>query len=581
MSGKPEGPQRIKRREALTLRSWGDRPVGPAADRLDSDVVVDCGWGRLIFAHTFDDPRNLASALRAEGEGLRDIAFYVRDPHVVLALAPQELFLDPSHTYRLWLSSYRPPKMQPRGFTVRRLRTKADAEATNRIYASRGMVRTHPASFPWQQRRSDVLSYYVAEDRESGDIIGTVTGIDHVRAFNDPDNGSSLWCLAVDPQAAHPGIGQALTLRLAEHFVAQGRAFMDLSVMHDNEEAIALYEKLGFQRTPAFCVKRKNPINEPLFAPDHKDVELNPYAEIITDEARRRGIIVDMLDEQLAYFRLTLGGRSITCRESLTELTSAVAFCRCDDKRLSHRVLKAADLRVPAQQEAEGEAENNAFLAEYGQVVVKPARGEQGAGVSVDLRTAPELDEAIEAARRVCPDVVIEEFVEGQDLRVIVIGGEVVAAAVRKPPQVTGTGRHTVTELIEKYNRRRMAATGGKSKVPHDDETERCVRAAGYELDSVPVAGETFMVRKAANLHTGGTIHDVTEQVHPTLIEASVAAASALEIPVVGLDLAVPDIEGPEYAIIEANERPGLANHEPQPTAERFIDLLFPQTAVR
>jgi len=581
MSGKPEGPQRIERREALTLRSWGDRPVGPAADRLDSDVVVDCGWGRLIFAHTFEDPRNLASALRAEGEGLRDIAFYVRDPHVVLALAPQELFLDPSHTYRLWLSSYRPPKMQPRGFTVRRLRTKSDAEATNRIYASRGMVRTHPASFPWQQRRSDVLSYYVAEDRETGDIIGTVTGIDHVPAFNDPDNGSSLWCLAVDPQAAHPGIGQALTLRLAEHFVAQGRAFMDLSVMHDNEQAIALYDKLGFQRTPAFCVKRKNPINEPLFVPEHKDVELNPYAEIIIDEARRRGIMVEMLDEQLAYFRLTLGGRSVTCRESLTELTSAVAFCRCDDKRLSHRVLKAADLRVPAQREAADEATNNAFLAEHSRVVVKPARGEQGAGVSVDLRATAELDEAIEAAQRVCPDVVIEEFVEGQDLRVIVIGGEVVAAAVRKPPQVTGTGRHTVTELIEKYNRRRMAATGGKSKVPHDDETERCVRAAGYELDSVPAAGETFMVRKAANLHTGGTIHDVTEQVHPTLIEASVAAADALEIPVVGLDLAVPDIGGPEYAIIEANERPGLANHEPQPTAQRFIDLLFPQTAVR
>ncbi len=59
------------------------------------------------------------------------------------------------------------------------------------------------------------------------------------------------------------------------------------------------------------------------------------------------------------------------------------------------------------------------------------------------------------------------------------------------------------------------------------------------------------------------------------------AAAQALEIPVVGLDLAVPDVEGPEYAIIEANERPGLANHEPQPTAERFIDLLFPQTAVQ
>ncbi len=425
-----------------------------------------------------------------------------------------------------------------------------------------------------------MLTYFVAEDSDTGEVIGTVTGIDHVHAFDDPDNGSSLWCLAVDPQAAHPGIGQALTLRLAEHFVAQGRAFMDLSVMHDNEQAIALYEKLGFQRTPVFCVKRKNPVNEPLFAPGESEIEPNPYARIIIDEARRRGILVEVLDNQLAYFRVTLGGRSVTCRESLTELTSAVAFCRCDDKRLTHRVLQAAGLKVPTQQEAASDVENAEFLSQHGRVVVKPARGEQGAGVSVDIRTLGELAHAIELARRECADVVIEDFVEGQDLRVIVIGGEVVAAALRKPPQVTGTGRHSVTKLIEKYNRRRMAATAGKSKVPHDEETERCVRAAGYELDSVPPAGATLTVRKAANLHTGGTIHDVTHQVHPALIEASVAAARALEIPVVGLDLAVPDVEGPEYAVIEANERPGLANHEPQPTAERFVDLLFPQTAV-
>jgi GNAT-family acetyltransferase (TIGR03103 family) len=579
MSPTPEGPRRIERREALTLRSWGDRPVGPAAGKLPSDVVLPCGWGRLIFAHTFEDSHAVAATLRAEEEGHRDIAFYVRDPHVVVGLAPQELFLDPSHTYRLWLSTYRPPKAQPRGFTVRKLRTKADAEAVNRIYASRGMVTTTPRSFLWEHRRSKALVYLVAEDRDTGDVIGTVTGVDHVHAFDDPDNGSSLWCLAVDPQAAHPGIGQTLTLRLAEHFVAQGRAFMDLSVMHDNQEAIALYEKLGFQRTPVFCVKHKNPINEPLFVPEQTAADQNPYAQIIIDEARRRGIAVEMLDDQLAYFRLTLGGRSVTCRESLTELTSAVAFCRCDDKRLSHRVMGGAGLRVPAQREAASDVENAEFLSQHGRVVVKPARGEQGAGVSVDVRSPGELADAVEAARRECTDVVLEEYVEGQDLRVIVIGNEMVAAAVRRPPQVTGTGRHTVSELIEKYNRRRMAATGGKSKVPEDEETKRCVRAAGHELDGVPAAGETVTVRKAANLHTGGTIHDVTDQVHPALVEASVAAAQALEIPVVGLDLAVPDVDGPDYAIIEANERPGLANHEPQPTAKRFIDLLFPQTA--
>lgn len=83
-------------------------------------------------------------------------------------------------------------------------------------------------------------------------------------------------------------------------------------------------------------------------------------------------------------------------------------------------------------------------------------------------------------------------------------------------------------------------------------------------------------MRRTANLHTGGTLEDVTAQLHPVLIDAAVRAARALDIPVVGLDLLVPAPDQPEYVFIEANERVGLANHEPQPTAERFIDLLFP-----
>jgi D-alanine-D-alanine ligase-like ATP-grasp enzyme len=175
--------------------------------------------------------------------------------------------------------------------------------------------------------------------------------------------------------------------------------------------------------------------------------------------------------------------------------------------------------------------------------------------------------------------VIIESYVEGDDVRIIVIGSEVVAAAVRKPARITGTGEHTVKELLEKYNRRRMAATGGESQVPLDAETERCVRLAGYEMDTVLPAGETLTARKTANLHTGGTIHDITPNLHPELRAAAVNAAAAIGIPVTGLDLAVPDLEGSDYAVIEANERPGLANHEPQPTAERFVDLLFPETA--
>ncbi len=213
--------------------------------------------------------------------------------------------------------------------------------------------------------------------------------------------------------------------------------------------------------------------------------------------------------------------------------------------------------------------------------MVKPARGEQGAGISVDISHADDLEAAIGKARKVCDNVLLEEFVTGQDLRVIVIGDEVVAAAVRRPARITGNGVDTVEQLIKRQSRRRAAATGGESKIPLDSETQRCIKLSGYQMDSVLPEGEKLFVRKTANLHTGGTIHNVTDQLSPAIAQAARDAAKALDIPVTGLDFLVSDVSGDQYVIIEANERPGLANHEPQPTAERFIDLLFPQTIQR
>jgi GNAT-family acetyltransferase (TIGR03103 family) len=354
---------------------------------------------------------------------------------------------------------------------------------------------------------------------------------------------------------------------------------MDLSVIHDNEQAIALYEKLGFFRVPMFTIKHKNVINEALFTEPHfDDGDLNPYARIIINEARRRGIGVEIIDAEGAFFRLTYGGRSYVCRESLTELTTAIAMSICDDKRVTRRIVKAANVRVPNQIYAVDDERMAAFLETHKSVVVKPARGEQGKGVSVNLTTMGDIKRAITAAHTMCNDVIVEEFVQGVDLRLVVIDYRVVAGAVRKPAQVLGTGRATIRELIESQSRRRAAATGGESTIPVDVETERCVAEAGYSLDDVLPTESQIFVRKTANLHTGGTIHDVTGILHPALIEAAVQAARAIDIPVTGIDFIVKSPTTPEYWFIEANERPGLANHEPQPTAERFIDLLFPQS---
>ena len=548
----------------------------PAAPEAKPDSIIDCGWGRLLFSQTFRDVDHLVSEIRAEGPEQRDIALYVSDPHVLLAAAPTELFLDPSHTYRLNLSTYRGAHRRPSGFRVRRMVPDTDADAVNRLYALHRMVEVRPEFFARHAAEGRLLTYFVAEDEETGAVIGTVTGVDHAVAFEDPERGSSLWALAVDPQTPHPGVGEALIRWLAEHYIARGAGYMDLSVLHDNEGAIALYDKLGFQRLPMFAVKRRNVINERLFVGKDPATEMNPYARIIINEARRRGIGVEVIDAAGGLFELRSGGRTVRCRESLSELTTAVALSICDDKAMTRRIVAAAGVAVPDEVDAGDVDAVRAMLEQHGSLVVKPARGEQGRGVAVDLDTMESVEQAIEAARRLSDKVLVETFHRGEDLRLVIIGFKLVAAAIRRPAEVVGNGRDTVRALIERQSRRRAAATGGESQIPLDAETERCVARAGFGLDDIPEAGRAFPVRKAANLHTGGTIHDVTEVVHPRLVEAGIRVARAIDIPVVGVDFIVANPAEPDYVFIEANERPGLANHEPQPTAERFIDLLFP-----
>jgi GNAT-family acetyltransferase (TIGR03103 family) len=564
--------------DALSTRSWDARPSHLTKD-IVTDVALECGWGRLLFGQTFADHDRLVAEVSREEPGRRDICLYVREPHVLVSKAPQELFIDPSHTYRLWLHQLQGSHQPVAGLVVRDLRDEADADDVNRIYTAAGMV-TAPTEVLWDNQRTPTFVYLVAEDADSGEVVGTVTGVDHRQAFNDPEDGTSLWCLAVAPQTTRPGVGRALVHALADRFKARGRAYLDLSVVHDNEPAIALYEKLGFVRVPVYCVKRKNPINERLFSavPAEGLTDLNPYARIIADEALRRGVTVEIVDAESGLMKLSHGGRTVTTRESLSELTNAVAMSRCDDKRLTRRLLADAGLSVPAGRLATSDGDDLQLLEDVGELVVKPARGEQGQGVTVGVRTERELTESVALAERYCPEVLLEEYVRGDDLRIVVIGGQVVAAAVRKPAQIVGTGSHTILELIQSTSRRRAAATGGESSIPVDDATTKTVRDAGFELDDVLDENQVLAVRKTANLHTGGTIHDVTERLHPALADAAVRAAAVLDIPVVGLDLLVPDVSGPEHVIIEANERPGLANHEPQPTAERFVDLLFPAT---
>ena len=570
--------ERVLRNQVPSFQALqAEQQRADGAEDPPEDVIIHCGWGRLLLAHTFSDPANLAKSLTNESTGDRDIAIYVSNPHVVLSMAPQALFLDPSDTLRLWMSQYRPRTQALPGVTVRRASSSQDIEAINAIFHQRKMVPV-PSEHVINRRRSKEVVYLVAEELTSGKVIGTVMGVNHVRAFNDPHKGSSLWCLAVSPDGKTPGVGEALVRYLAEYFQARGCQHMDLSVLHNNYEAKALYEKLGFQNVKTFSLKKKNAINEKLYVGPETGRKLNPYAQIIVDEAMRRGIEVTVDDDENNLFTLSFGGRHIRCHESLSELTTAFAMTLCQNKLLTHRTCGREGLRTPCHQLYQDQANAEAFLQEHGAVVVKPLDSEQGQGISVDIRTPEALHAAIANAQQVSAKVLLETYHQGMDLRVVVIGYKMVAAAIRRPAEVYGNGRDNLRTLIQKQSRRRAAATGGESRIPMDQETERCLHNGGYGWEDILPAGEHLVVRKTANLHTGGTLVDVTDALHPGLRKAAEQAAQALEIPVVGMDFMVPDHTQPEYVIIEANERPGLENHAPQPTAEAFIDLLFPLT---
>lgn len=255
---------RLERLRDVSLHSWDEKPPEVKTKGMKNNIALDCGWGNLVFGQTFSNHDDIIETLRNEKQGRRDIAIYIHNHHVLIGKAPELLFLDPSDSLRLWLYNYQMPKRRSRAFRVRMLQDYEDAETINKIYRKCKMMEAPPETIVKNQK-TNVFSYFLAERVKDQQIIGTIMGIDHKKAFNDPDNGSSLWCLAVDPEVQAKGTGKLLIREVAEHYLARGRDYLDLSVMHDNKKAKRLYKSLGFRKIPVYVVKKKNKINESFY----------------------------------------------------------------------------------------------------------------------------------------------------------------------------------------------------------------------------------------------------------------------------------------------------------------------------
>ncbi len=314
---------------------------------------------------------------------------------------------------------------------------------------------------------------------------------------------------------------------------------------------------------------------------------LGPSTQAIVDAAARRGIPWARVNNDS---RIRLGtGRAIRHIEStVTDRTSVIAVDLAANKDDTKRALTAVGLPVPNGCVV-GTRENAIARLQDASapLVVKPLDGNQGRGVSLNLATAEQVGEAFDLAREVSKKVIVEEMFRGNDYRVVIVGGRMVAAAQRIPAHVWGDGRHTVRELIDLANcdpRRGDDHDKPMTKIHADPLVIAILKRQGRGLDDVPEQGQMVLLRESANLSTGGEARDVTDRVHPSVRQLCERAARVVGLDVCGVDLVVPDIEQPftSGGIVEVNAAPGIRMHHfpaegvPRDVGGAIIEMLYP-----
>lgn len=300
------------------------------------------------------------------------------------------------------------------------------------------------------------------------------------------------------------------------------------------------------------------------------------YTTTITDEAARRGISVEVLDPGLPVFLLSKGDRSIRCFNALTDKVGAATFHLAQDKRALNGFLKARGFSVPEQDAMLSLAQASAFMRRHDGIVVKPAREWGGRGVSVDIRTEPDLRRAISVAQKFGEDVVLEQMVHGRDYRLIIVDGRYVAAIERTPASVEGNGRDSIRRLVRMQNAREQRLDKSH-RIPLDRETRRTLLASGLDWDTVPAAGSKVTVRRTTNYHTGGTVRVITNEVPSDLVAEAIRVAAELTVPVLGVDFFV-DLPSGRHWIIECSPDLAISPPEGEVVVVAFMDYLFPET---
>ena len=314
---------------------------------------------------------------------------------------------------------------------------------------------------------------------------------------------------------------------------------------------------------------------------------LGPSTACIVDGAASRKIpSIRLTDGNLV--QLGYGARQRRIWTAETDLTGAIAEGIASDKDLTKKLLKSCGVPVPEGRIAESPGDAWEAAEDIGlPVAVKPVDGNHGRGISLDLNTREEVEQAYQLALPEGSEVMVERYVRGNEHRLLVVGSRVVAAARGEAAWVVGDGRSTIVELIDSQinsdPRRGTTEDYPLNRILIDEDP-----AVGLELarqgcapDTVPQAEQSILIQR-----NGNVAFDVTHTLHPSVAETAVLAARVVGLDIAGIDLVAEDISRPldeqGGCIVEVNAGPGLLMHlkpatgEPQPVGRAIADHLFP-----
>ncbi|NLI93902.1 MAG: cyanophycin synthetase [Peptococcaceae bacterium] len=315
-----------------------------------------------------------------------------------------------------------------------------------------------------------------------------------------------------------------------------------------------------------------------------------PSTKSILDACKRRGIPVQRIGSSSLY-QLGYGRFIRRIQAAMTDATGCIGADIAGDKQLTRKILSESGIPVPRGYEVSSEEEIlEIFRMLNRSVVVKPCQGNQGKGVSINLIHENDVLAAFRLAEVYDSKVIVEEYIKGNNYRILVVGGKVVAAAKRVPPMVIGDGKSTIRDLVEQENDHPLRGEGHEnylSKIPIDSVVVMDLYRQGLSLSSIPLNKEKVVLRQSANLSTGSTAIDVSNLIHPDNRELAIYAAKTVGLDIAGVDMIIDDI-GKSYKeqdgkVIEVNAAPGLRMHllpssgQSRDIGEEIVKMLFPQ----